>query len=90
VLSDRFKNVDLREVQTKRNEQKTICLSFICKIAMQCNCNCNSLFTSFLSHQVSIWTRVHFVLFSALCIQGTCSTKGQLSSALSRIKRCHG
>jgi len=27
-------------------------LSYIYKIAMQCNCNCNSLFTSFLSHQV--------------------------------------
>jgi len=28
-------------------------------------CNCNSLFTSFPSHQVSIWTRVHS-FFSAL------------------------
>jgi hypothetical protein len=50
VLSDRFRNVDLHEVQ--ENRTKTMYLSFIYKIAMHCNCNCNSLFTSFLSHQV--------------------------------------
>jgi hypothetical protein len=36
----------------------------ICVIAI--NCNCNSLFTSFLSHQVSIFTHMHSVHFSAL------------------------
>jgi hypothetical protein len=29
------------------------------------NCNCNSLFTCFLSHQVSICTYMHSILFSA-------------------------
>jgi len=33
-----------------------------------CNCNCSSLLTSFLSHQVSIFTHMHSVHFSALSI----------------------
>jgi len=32
---------------------------------MQCSCKCNSLFTSFPSHQVSISTHMHSVHFSA-------------------------
>jgi len=37
-------------------------LSFV---QMQCNCKCSSLFTSFPSHQVSIFTHMHSVHFSA-------------------------
>ena len=37
----------------------------ICINVMQCNYKCNSLFTSFPSHQVSIFTHMHSVHFSA-------------------------
>jgi len=33
---------------------------------IKCNCSCNSLFTSFLSHQVSVFTHLHSVHFSVL------------------------
>ena len=35
---------------------------------IKCNCSCNSVFTSFLSHQVSIFTHLHSFHFSALCM----------------------
>jgi hypothetical protein len=35
---------------------------------MQCNCKCNSLFTSFPSHQVSIFTHMHSIHFSVFSV----------------------
>ena len=43
----------------------------ICINAMQCNCKCNSLVTSFPSHQVSIFTHTHSVHFSAFSFHNT-------------------
>jgi len=45
---------------------------------MQCNCKCNSLVTSLPSHQVSIFTHVHSVHFSAFSLHNSmCVTSHQ-------------
>ena len=45
---------------------------------MQCNCKCNSLVTSFPSHQVSIFTHTHSVHFSAFSLHNPpCVTSHQ-------------
>jgi len=56
-------------------------------VARYCNnCNCNSLFTCFLSHQVSIFTHMHSVHFTAFfyalpIVHDTSSKNAQVSPA---------
>jgi len=48
---------------------------------MQCNCKCNSLVTSFPSHQVSIFTHTHSIHFSAFSLHNPpCLTSHQHAS----------
>jgi hypothetical protein len=64
-------------VPRQRTEENSIgfTLSFV---QMQCNCKCNSLVTSFPSHQFSIFTHTHSVHFSAFSLHNPpCVTSHQ-------------
>jgi hypothetical protein len=55
------------------------------KLPLESKCSCNLLFTSFLSHQVSIFTHLHSVYNSALSMHSARRFNAQVSSATSRI-----
>jgi len=95
MLSDRFRNVDLYEVQTKKSEQKSIYINPYIYIYIY---NYISIYVrlqlqlQFIIHLLPVSSGFHMdisVLSSALSthytVQGPCSTNTQLSSAFSRV-----
>ena len=85
MLSDRFGNVDLYEVQTKRNERKSVQALYI-RLQLQ---------LQFIIHFLPVSSGFRMdtrgfrsllrVVYALPAAQGTRSTNAQLSSAISRM-----
>jgi len=86
VLSDRFRNVDLYEIQTKNNEKNPfkLCIHVRLHLQLQFIIHFFPVSSGFRRDTRAFRSLLH-VVYALHTVQGTFSTNAQLSSAISRM-----